>query len=65
VGDNFTTKLTYAEFGLEELQYGQVDVRYKKTIGKFNITSGLAFRGHPVVEVPYGLNWVDEFGNQW
>ena len=66
VGNNFTVRAAYAEFGLEDLEYGQLDVRLKRSLGtKFNITTGVALRGHPVVEVPYGLNWADEFGTHW
>ena len=65
VGDKFTVKGGYSEFGLEDLTYGQLDARYKKSFGKFNLTTGIAFRGHPVVEIPFGLNWMDEFDGTW
>ena len=65
VGESFLVKAGYSEFGLEDLTFGQADVRYKKQFGKVILSTGIAFRGHPVVEIPFGLNWLDEFDGQW
>ena len=34
VGDNCVVNASYANFGLRDLQFGQLDVRYSKTLGQ-------------------------------
>ena len=64
VGSWFALKGQYSEFGQEELTFGQFDVRYRKELGGFDFTTGLAFRGRPIVINPE-INWEEEFGNAW
>jgi len=62
VGSWFALKGQYLEFGEEGLTFGQIDIRNRKEIGNFDFTSGLAFRGRPVVINPE-INWEEEFEN--
>ena len=64
VGSWFALKGQYSEFGEEGLTYGQIDLKHRKELGGFDFTSGLSFRGHPVVISPE-INWVEEFGDAW
>ena len=66
LGDWFVVKGSYANFGREELQFAQVDARYRKAVGyNWNFTSGILFRGHPA----YGLfpfdDWLKNNNDQW
>ena len=66
LGDNFVVKGSYANFGLRDLEFGQLDVRYRKPIGtNWNFTAGGNFRGHPA----YGLfpfnEWLANSDGQW
>ena len=66
LGDWFVIKGSYANFGREELQFAQVDARYRKAVGySWNFTSGILFRGHPA----YGLfpfdDWLKNNNDQW
>jgi len=66
LGDNFVVKGTYANFGLEDLEFAQLDVRYRKPFGtSWNFTAGGNFRGHPA----YGLfpfnDWLQGSNGQW
>jgi len=66
LGDNFVIKGTYANFGLEDLEFAQLDVRYRKPFGtSWNFTAGGNFRGHPA----YGLfpfnDWLQGSNGQW
>jgi len=66
LGDNFVVKGSYANFGLRDLEFGQMDVRYRKPLGtNWNFTAGGNFRGHPA----YGLfpfnDWLDDSNGQW
>ena len=66
MGDNYVVKGTYVNFGLEDLEFGQLDVRYRKPFGQhWNFTGGLNFRGHPA----YGLfpfnDWLVDAGGAW
>ena len=66
LGDNFVVKAAYLNYGRENLEFGQIDVRYRKSVGaKWNFTAGLNFRGHPA----YGQNpfsdWVSNPENDW
>ena len=52
LGDSFVIKGGYTNFGRQGLEFGQFDVRYKKSVGaNWNFTVGGNFRGHPA----YGL----------
>ena len=64
VGSWFALKGQYSEFGEEGLTYGQFDLKHRKELGGFDFTSGISFRGHPVVINPE-INWVEEFGDAW
>jgi hypothetical protein len=49
LGDWFILKLRYADLGLEEIRYGQGDLRLKKEVKDgINISVGLKHRQHPV-----------------
>ena len=66
LGDNFVVKASYANFGRQDLEFGQLDTRYRKSIGNnWNFTVGGNFRGHPA----YGLfpfnDWLVDAGGQW
>ena len=66
LGDNFVVKGAYANFGLRDLEFGQLDVRYRKPFGQnWNFTAGGTFRGHPA----YGLfpfnDWLADANGQW
>ena len=52
LGDNFVVKGAYLNYGREDLEFGQFDVRYRKSVGaKWNFTAGLNFRAHPAYGV--------------
>jgi hypothetical protein len=66
LGDNFVVKGSYANFGLRDLEFGQLDVRYRKPFGQYwNFTAGGNLRGHPA----YGLfpfnEWLANSDGQW
>ena len=66
LGDNYVVKGSYANFGRQGLEFGQLDLRYKKSIGNnWNFSLGGNFRGHPA----YGLfpfnDWLANSGGQW
>ena len=66
LGDNFVVKGSYANFGLRDLEFGQLDARWRKPFGQYwNFTAGGNFRGHPA----YGLfpfnDWLASSDGQW
>ena len=66
IGDWFVVKGAYANFGRQDLEFGQLDVRFKKALGtSWNFTGGVNFRGHPA----YGLfpfnQWLQDNDNHW
>jgi len=66
LGDWFVVKGSYINFGREDLEFGQLDIRYRKPVGlHWNFTGGFNFRGHPA----YGLfpfnKWLDNNQGQW
>ena len=66
LGDNYVVKGSYANFGRQGLEFGQVDARWKKSIGtSWNFSVGGNFRGHPA----YGLfpfnDWLAGSNGQW
>ena len=66
LGDNFVVKGSYANFGRQGLEFGQLDARWKKAIGSnWNFSLGGNFRGHPA----YGLfpfnDWLANSEGQW
>ena len=65
LGDNFVVKGAYLNYGREDLEFGQIDVRYRKSVGaKWNFTAGLNFRAHPAYgQNPFG-DWIGQ-GNDW
>ena len=52
LGDWYIMKLKYADLGLEDIKYGQGDLRLRKEfateVGSFNVSFGLSVRSHPV-----------------
>lgn len=59
-------KGSYANFGRENLQFGQLDVRYRKPAGQsWNFSAGGTLRGHPA----YGLfpfnDWLTDNNGHW
>jgi len=65
LGDNFVVKGAYLNYGREDLEFGQIDVRYRKPVGSnWNFTAGLNFRAHPAYgQNPFG-DWIND-GNDW
>ena len=65
LGDKFVIKGAYLNYGREDLEFGQIDVRYRKTVGSnWNFTAGLNFRAHPAYgQDPFG-DWIGQ-GNDW
>ena len=66
LGDWFVIKGSYANFGREDLEFGQLDIRFRKAIGNsWNFSLGTNFRGHPA----YGLfpfnDWLQDNNNHW
>jgi len=47
-GNWWMAKVGYTELGLEEVEYGQGDLRLKASISNFNFSAGLKHRQHPV-----------------
>ena len=66
LGDNFVVKGAYLNYGREDLEFGQIDLRYRKSVGaKWNFTIGGNFRAHPAYGVdPFG-DWVSNPDNDW
>ena len=66
VGSSYVVKLQYSEFGEEQLTYGQADIKYRKSIGNIDFTTGLSFRGRPIVIKPT-VRWEnnENFPNFW
>ena len=66
LGDNFVIKGAYLNYGRENLEFGQIDLRYRKTVGaKWNFTAGLNFRGHPAYGQDPFSDWVSNPDNDW
>ena len=66
LGDKFVVKGSYANFGRQGLEFGQLDARWRKPIGtNWNFSLGGNFRGHPA----YGLfpfnDWLQGSNGQW
>ena len=66
LGDNFVVKASYANFGREQLEFGQLDTRWRKALGNnWNVTVGGNFRAHPA----YGLfpfnDWLQQNQGRW
>ena len=66
LGDNYVVKGSYANFGRQGLEFGQLDARWRKPVGtNWNFSVGGSFRGHPA----YGLfpfnDWLAGSGGQW
>ena len=66
LGDNYVIKGGYTNFGRQGLEFGQVDLRWRKPLGiNWNLTLGGSLRGHPA----YGLfpfnDWLAGSGGQW
>ena len=66
LGDNFVVKGGYTNFGRQDLEFGQIDARWRKPVGtNWNITLGGSLRGHPA----YGLfpfnDWLAGSQGQW
>ena len=66
LGDNYVVKGGYTNFGRQGLEFGQVDLRWRKPVGtNWNVTLGGSLRGHPA----YGLfpfnDWLAGSQGQW
>ena len=66
LGDNYVIKGSYANFGRQDLEFGQLDARWRKPVGSnWNFSLGGNFRGHPA----YGLfpfnDWLANSEGQW
>ena len=66
LGNWFVIKGSYANFGREDLEFAQIDARYRKPLGlSWNFTGGFLVRGHPA----YGLfpfnKWIQQNQGNW
>ena len=66
LGDNYVVKGSYANFGRQGLEFGQLDARWRKPVGaNWNFSVGGNFRGHPA----YGLfpfnDWLQGSEGAW
>ena len=66
IGDNYVVKASYTNFGRQDLEFAQLDARWKKAIGSnWNFSLGGTFRGHPA----YGLfpfnDWLANSDGAW
>ena len=60
LGESYTIKAQYSEFGEQELTFGQLDLKYRKELGGFDFTAGVSFRGRPIVIKP-NIDWENQF----
>ena len=66
LGDNFVVKGAYLNYGREDLEFGQIDLRYRKSVGSnWNFTGGLNFRAHPAYGLDPFKEWVENPENDW
>ena len=66
LGDNFVVKGAYLNYGRENLEFGQIDLRYRKSVGaKWNFTIGGNFRAHPAYGLDPFKDWVSNPDNDW
>ena len=65
VGEFFMIKAGYTELGLEDVQYGQGDLRVKKSIGGLNISAGVKHRQHPVYGFDAAILDTTWYRGQW
>ena len=66
LGDNFVVKASYANFGRQGLEFGQLDTRWKKSVGSnWNFSLGGTFRGHPVYGCFPFNDWLAGSEGQW
>ena len=64
LGESYTIKAQYSEFGEQELTFGQLDMKYRKQLGGFDFTAGVSFRGRPIVIKPV-IDWENQFEHWW
>ena len=64
LGESYTIKAQYSEFGEQELTFGQFDVKYRKELGGFDFTAGVSFRGRPIIIKPV-VDWENQFDHWW
>ena len=64
LGKSYTIKAQYLEFGEQELTFGQLDMKYRKEIGGFDLTAGITFRGRPIIIKPV-IDWENQFDHWW
>ncbi len=57
ISDNFTSRASYVDNNIVNLQYSDAEVRYRKNFGSLDITIGAAHRSHPV----YGYSPIDDW----
>ena len=66
LGDNFVVKGAYLNYGREDLEFGQIDARYRKSVGaNWNFTAGVNFRAHPAYGLDPFKDWVQNPENDW
>ena len=66
LGDNYVIKGGYTNFGRQDLEFGQLDARWKKSVGSnWNFSLGGTLRVHPA----YGLfpfnDWLSDSEGAW
>jgi len=61
ISEHFTTKASYVDNGLLNLQYTQGEVRLRKNFGSIDFTAGIAHRSHPA----YGYSPIDNWTGSW
>ena len=62
LGNNFLIKANYDYRGLEDLEFGGLDIRYKKNLGNLALSLGVAGRSHPAYLdfLPIDLYWAEQ-----
>ena len=64
LGKSYTIKAQYSEFGEQELTFAQLDMKYRKEVGGFDLTAGITFRGRPIIIKPV-IDWENQFDHWW
>tara|TARA_Y100000310_G_scaffold325964_1_gene390235 strand:- start:122 stop:1171 length:1050 start_codon:yes stop_codon:yes gene_type:complete len=64
VGKWFVIRGQYSSYGAEGLTYAQLDLKHRKELGGFDFTSGISFRGRPIIIKP-DIDWAENFENFW
>ena len=63
ISNHFTTKASYVNDGLIDLQYTLGEVRFRKNLGNIDFTLGVAHRSHPVYGYSPIAEWAESSDN--